>query len=297
MSLFAFSFTLCFNFLHRFVSKHSPYNENSTSPSSAVQSSQVGGECGSNVIPGNSNKKHGLHAPGTTTSLPPGIAGLSDAQYTRLEEQDVASPALENIISALHDNIVGNCPRLLPLHKKLVMEIHHERNRFLEQKSEILHWLCNNSQSERGARSNKKIGEEKRVLSNGGTFSASVMSSRGGSGTRNSNIRNISPPKIVTAVRNTGYVSSNDKASVAAVSGILGRNVGMKKNQLKGHFSNMHSSSVVVAPRSRSPQNKGEFNPQATPSPLTLTPSIKQTHSSVSNYSKTFGGHGLTFSF
>jgi hypothetical protein len=71
------------------------------------------------------------------------VAGLSNAQYLRLEETNTGSISLELALSALHERLIDISPSLLPLFKNINTEIHSERIRFLEQKVALLNLSSN----------------------------------------------------------------------------------------------------------------------------------------------------------
>ena len=67
-----------------------------------------------------------------------GVAGLSNGQYLRLEESDGIEPSLEVSLAAMHESIIASSPTLLPLFRKLTSEIHTERTRALQKRSQLL---------------------------------------------------------------------------------------------------------------------------------------------------------------
>jgi hypothetical protein len=60
------------------------------------------------------------------------------ASYLRNEEKDVISADLELTIAALHDALVANAPRLIPLLRKLVHELQQERSFSIQQRAVLL---------------------------------------------------------------------------------------------------------------------------------------------------------------
>ena len=70
-----------------------------------------------------------------------GQAGLSDAQYLRLEESDGIDPALEVSLTAMHESLIATTPQLLPLFRRLTGDIHTERTRALQKRSQLLNQL------------------------------------------------------------------------------------------------------------------------------------------------------------
>lgn len=66
------------------------------------------------------------------------VAGLSNAQYVRIEESNGISPALEVTLTAMHEAILEVVPTLLPLFRKLSTEIHNERTHALQQRAKLL---------------------------------------------------------------------------------------------------------------------------------------------------------------
>lgn len=67
-----------------------------------------------------------------------GVAGLSNAQYLRLEESEPLSPALEQSLLALHDTIALTAPNLLPLVGKLGTDLKSERAMSVQQRAAML---------------------------------------------------------------------------------------------------------------------------------------------------------------
>lgn len=65
-------------------------------------------------------------------------AGLSDAQYHRIEESDGIDPSLEVSLTAMHESLIATTPQLLPLFRKLTTDIHTERTRALQKRSQLL---------------------------------------------------------------------------------------------------------------------------------------------------------------
>lgn len=65
-------------------------------------------------------------------------AGLSDAQYHRIEESDGIDPNLEISLTAMHESLIATTPQLLPLFRKLTSDIHSERTRALQKRSQLL---------------------------------------------------------------------------------------------------------------------------------------------------------------
>ncbi len=63
-------------------------------------------------------------------------------QYLRSEEQDVLSVDLESSLSSLHEGLVQWCPKLLPVYRKLVNDVHIERTSLLQERSSLLGKLC-----------------------------------------------------------------------------------------------------------------------------------------------------------
>jgi hypothetical protein len=67
-----------------------------------------------------------------------GQAGLSDAGYFRPEESDGIEPGLEVSLTAMHESLIATQPTLLPLFRKLASDIHSERTRALQKRSQLL---------------------------------------------------------------------------------------------------------------------------------------------------------------
>ena len=71
-----------------------------------------------------------------------GQAGLSNAQYLRIEESDGIEPTLEVSLTAMHESLIATQPTLLPLFRKLTSEIHSERTRALQKRSQLLNLVA-----------------------------------------------------------------------------------------------------------------------------------------------------------
>ena len=67
-----------------------------------------------------------------------GQAGLSDAPYLRYEESDGIEPSLEVSLTAMHESLIATQPSLLPLFRRLTDDIHTERTRALQKRSQLL---------------------------------------------------------------------------------------------------------------------------------------------------------------
>jgi hypothetical protein len=66
------------------------------------------------------------------------MAGLPTAQYVRPEELIVLSEVLEACLSSLHEQIIDQCPKLLPRYRDLVTAIHGERTRMVQEREKLL---------------------------------------------------------------------------------------------------------------------------------------------------------------
>eukprot|EP01034_Spumella_vulgaris_P021689 gene21689-27731_t len=80
-----------------------------------------------------SSDRHVLNA-----SAVQGVAGLSNARYSRPEESHVSSADLEASLSSLHEGIIATQPSLLPTFRRLSQQIHVDRTRALEQRAKLL---------------------------------------------------------------------------------------------------------------------------------------------------------------
>jgi hypothetical protein len=78
--------------------------------------------------------------PNTSSSVAMmGLAGNAEAEYYRLEEAaGKLHPELEAAILSMHDNLIQHSPKLLPLFRRLLNEIHIDRTRSLMEKSKLV---------------------------------------------------------------------------------------------------------------------------------------------------------------
>jgi myosin heavy subunit len=133
-------------------------------------------------------KDHSAHDSASTTSssgrsqsYPEGTvgqAGLSEAQYLRLEESDGIEPALEVSLTAMHESLLATQPTLLPLFRKLTTDIHAERTRALQKRSQLLNMVAPKQYEQKASPPRDRVNSTSSRSSSSGAYAALVKEQR-----------------------------------------------------------------------------------------------------------------------
>jgi myosin heavy subunit len=132
-------------------------------------------------------KDHSAHdsastsSSGRSQSYPEGTvgqAGLSDAQYLRLEESDGIEPALEVSLTAMHESLLATQPALLPLFRKLTTDIHAERTRALQKRSQLLNMVAPKQYEQKASPPRDRVNSTSGRSPSSGAYAALVKEQR-----------------------------------------------------------------------------------------------------------------------
>jgi hypothetical protein len=115
-----------------------------------------------------------------------------------LEDMRVVSDDLEKVLSFMHEQIIENCPKLLPKYRDLTAAIHRERAKMLQQRAKLIDMLYPSSSAK---------GESK--VSSGNTFASSLRGNTGSTQSGGGNAKSAKPKIRVETAKSALKTSSN----------------------------------------------------------------------------------------